>query len=51
VVQNREGVERIADVLIERRELHGNEVVELLDSVDLKEPTIDLLAESTWPRI
>ena len=51
VVQNRDGVEHIADVLIERRELHGNEVVELLDSVNLKEPIIDLMDEATWPRI
>ena len=51
VVQNKDKVERIADVLIERRELHGDEVVELLDSVGLVEPVIDLLDERTWPRI
>ena len=51
VVQNRDGVEHIADVLIDKRELHGDEVVELLDSANLTEPVIDLLAEDTWPRI
>jgi ATP-dependent Zn protease len=51
VVQNRDSVEQIAVTLIERRELHGDEVVELLDSVGLREPVIDLLEESTWPRI
>jgi ATP-dependent Zn protease len=51
VVQNKDGVEHIANVLIEKRELHGDEVVELLDSANLTEPVIDLLAEETWPRI
>jgi len=51
VVQNRAGVEHIADVLIEKRELHGDEVVALLDSANLTEPVINLLDEETWPRI
>jgi ATP-dependent Zn protease len=51
VLQNRDAVEQIADTLIERREMHGDEVVDLLDSVGLKEPVIDLLAENTWPTI
>jgi ATP-dependent Zn protease len=51
VIQNKDAVEKIADTLIERREMHGDEVVELLDSVGLNEPTIDLLAEDTWPTI
>ena len=51
VVQNKDGVEHIANVLIEKRELHGDEVVALLDAADLTEPVIDLLAEETWPRI
>jgi len=48
---NREGVERVAAVLVERRELHGDEVVELLDSLDLKVPEVDLLEESSWPMV
>ena len=50
IAQNREKVERIAEVLIEKREIHGDEVVELLDREGLSEPTIDLLAEATWPK-
>jgi hypothetical protein len=38
-------------VLVERRELHGDEVVELLDSLDLKVPQVDLLEESAWPMV
>ena len=51
IVQNREGVEQIANVLIEKGELHGDEVIELLDSANLKEPVIDLVSDETWPRI
>ena len=37
---NRDGLERIADTLIERKELHGDEVGELLDSVGLRQAPI-----------
>jgi len=48
---NRAKVEAIADRLIEARELHGDEVVDLLNSVELEKPEIDLLEESSWPKI
>ena len=51
VRNNREPVERIADALVERRELHGDEVVGLLDSVGLRKPQIDLLEPATWPKL
>jgi ATP-dependent Zn protease len=51
IASNRDGVERIADELIRRKEMHGDEVVELLDSVDLSRPEIDLLEERTWPPV
>jgi hypothetical protein len=48
---NREGLERIADELIERKELHGDEVGELLDSVELHQPKLDLMNPATWPAV
>ncbi len=48
---NRESLERIADTLIERKEMHGDEVVDLLNSVDLTRPEIDLMDDSTWPKV
>jgi ATP-dependent Zn protease len=48
---NREQTLRIADVLVERRELHGDEVVEVLDAEDLEAPVIDITDETLWPRI
>jgi len=49
--QNKDGVQRVAEKLIERLEMHGDEVVELLDGANLKIATIDYLEESTWPRL
>jgi ATP-dependent Zn protease len=51
VAANREAVEHIADVLVERRELHGNEVVSLLNDADLRVPTIDLTEDAPWPKL
>jgi ATP-dependent Zn protease len=51
VLQNRPQVERIADVLVERKEMHGDEVVDLLERVGIKRPEIDYLAPETWPKI
>jgi ATP-dependent Zn protease len=51
VAQNREGVEKIADHLVARKELYGDELIDLLNSVELKEPAIDLTKEETWPTL
>jgi cell division protease FtsH len=51
VAANRDRVEQIAQELIKRREMHGDEVVELLNDVELKRPEIDLLEEATWPPV
>jgi ATP-dependent Zn protease len=48
---NRDKVEAIAETLIARRELHGDEVVELLDQHDLRRPEIDLTDDATWPKL
>jgi ATP-dependent Zn protease len=51
LVHNRAGAERIADALVEKREIFGDEVVALLDTAGLEKPTIDVLDEATWPKI
>jgi hypothetical protein len=48
---NREQTARVAETLIERRELHGDEVVEVLDAAGLEAPIIDLTDETIWPRL
>jgi ATP-dependent Zn protease len=49
--ENRDGLSRIADTLVERKELHGDEVGELLDSVALHRPQLDLMDLGTWPKV
>jgi ATP-dependent Zn protease len=48
---NRPGVERVADALMERKEMYGDEVVRLLDSAELEVPEVDLNEEASWPRM
>jgi hypothetical protein len=45
---NKPAVEKIAETLAERKELYGDEVVDLLNSVGLRRPEIDLSDERTW---
>jgi cell division protease FtsH len=51
MVGNRRPLERIADTLVDRKEMHGDEVVELLAGVGLERPKIDLMDEKTWPTV
>jgi cell division protease FtsH len=51
MLSNKPAIETIADTLVEKREMYGNEVVALLNSLPVTVPDVDLLAEETWPRI
>jgi ATP-dependent Zn protease len=51
IATNRRPLERIADTLVDRKEMHGDEVVELLGNVGLERPKIDLMDEKTWPTV
>src|SRR3954447_26607269 len=51
VDQNRRQVEQIAEELIERKEMHGDEVVDLLERVGINKPEIDYLDPKAWPKI
>jgi hypothetical protein len=46
---NRSAVERVADALVARKELHGDEVVHLLDAQQIAVPDVDLTKETAWP--
>jgi ATP-dependent Zn protease len=48
---NRDEVEAIANTLIERRELHGDEVVALLERHRLTQPEFDLTDDDSWPKL
>jgi hypothetical protein len=49
VRENKDGVERVANTLIEKEEIYGDELVQLLDAQNLKKPELDWTKEETWP--
>jgi cell division protease FtsH len=51
IEHNKPGVERVADVLVDRRELHGDEILALLESVSLEIPQHDQTKEESWPKL
>lgn len=51
VAHNRSGVERVADTLVARRELHGDEILELLESANLRVPDVDMTKDESWPKL
>jgi ATP-dependent Zn protease len=48
---NRGAVSAVADKLVERRELHGDEVVHLLEAQKLTLPEVDLTKDEAWPKL
>jgi ATP-dependent Zn protease len=46
---NRDALDKIADVLIARKEIFGDELVDLLNSVGLRIPELDYGDEEIWP--
>jgi hypothetical protein len=51
IAANKDAVEEIAEVLIDRKEMYGDEVIDLLQAVDLHRPQINLLDDRTWPTV
>ncbi|HEV8250641.1 MAG TPA: AAA family ATPase [Gaiellaceae bacterium] len=51
VAANKDAVERVADELVEKRELFGDDLVGLLESLELRAPDVDYTQETAWPRI
>jgi hypothetical protein len=51
MAHNREKIDRIAGELVARREIYGDELIELLNRQQLGQPAIDYADEKTWPKI
>ena len=51
ILRNKDAVEKIADTLVQRREVFGDDLLRILDGVGLKKPELDLDKEETWPRM
>jgi hypothetical protein len=50
VQENKDAVENIANAIIEKEEIYGDELVRLLDAQNLKKPEIDWTKEESWPQ-
>jgi ATP-dependent Zn protease len=48
---NKAAVEKVADEVFEKKEIFGDDLNRLLDSVDLQKPEIDWAREDLWPRM
>ena len=46
---NRDALDKIADVLMARKEIFGDELVDLLNSVGIRIPDLDYSDEAIWP--
>jgi cell division protease FtsH len=51
IEQNKDAVSHIADVVVTRREIYGDELLDLLKDANLTEPEIDYTKEKAWPRL
>jgi ATP-dependent Zn protease len=51
IEHNKKAVEQIADALIEKQELFGDELNEILESAKLKIPKTDLTQAEAWPAV
>jgi cell division protease FtsH len=49
--QNKPAIEKVANTLIERKEMYGDEVVDCLERAGIQRPTIDYLDPKAWPKI
>jgi ATP-dependent Zn protease len=48
---NKQAVSEIADVVVARREIYGDELLDLLRNAKLEEPEIDYTEEASWPKL
>jgi hypothetical protein len=49
IEHNKDKVEHIANVVMEKKEIYGDELVKLLDDAKLEIPEVDLTDEKVWP--
>jgi hypothetical protein len=51
LLHNKAEVEQIAKAVLEKKEIYGDDLNRLLDSVGLEKPEIDWTKEESWPPI
>jgi cell division protease FtsH len=51
VLHNKDKIEKVASAVEDKKEIFGDDLNRLLDSVNLEKPAIDWTKEETWPRM
>ncbi len=51
MLHNKDKVEAVADAVMEKKEIFGDDLVKLLDDQNFEEPEIDWTADETWPKV
>ena len=51
VQANRPQIENVANAVIEKKEIYGDDLVRLLDAQNFKQPEIDWTDEASWPKL
>jgi ATP-dependent Zn protease len=51
ILLNKEKIEAVANAVIDKREIYGDDLVRLLDSQNFQKPDIDWTADETWPNV
>ena len=49
ILTNKEKVEKIADIILEEKEIYGDDLVRILDAQSFVRPEIDWTDDATWP--
>ena len=49
MLHNKDSVEQIAEVVIQKKEIYGDELIALLNGANLQVPEVDLTDERVWP--
>jgi ATP-dependent Zn protease len=49
ILTNKDKVENVANQLVEKRELYGDKLIEILDAQQFTKPEIDWTKDETWP--
>ena len=51
MLANKEKIQAVADAVIEKKEIYGDDLVRLLDAQDFVQPEIDWTDEASWPKL
>jgi ATP-dependent Zn protease len=51
ITKNKDKIQAVADAVMEKKEIYGDDLVRLLDAQEFEKPEIDWTDEATWPKL